>query len=428
MQQESNRFLTPPLPFIALDRGPLKAVASLQLLAASQTQVPAIAPEVALLGAATRVVLGQQDACTLRHAAGAIADADLLRSARRHRMLPILYRAAAQDGEGILAPETMAHLRAACLANSVRNVRLIEELADIHRCLADAGVPAMPFKGPLLAADLYGDASLRSVDDLDLLVRAEHMARAVEAMLAAGYEPQLALDGAQRRAFIRAGWGYAFRTRCPGAWVEVEPGVAPDQFSFRVPPNEIWQHTVRVELQGHAFNTPGPGTLVLLLAAHGAKHRWSRLAWLCDLASMAAAHADIDWQRAALLAERCGGRRILLLGCALAERVVGVEIPRELRPALAADRRVGELRDWVVSHAYGGDPTPPRATQAFLFQARARERVRDRLRHALLILFRPSYSDWQSLPLPPCLFPLYWLTRPVRLALRRLRSAARRQS
>jgi hypothetical protein len=57
----------------------------------------------------------------------------------------------------------------------------------ILAALEDAGVPAAPLKGPLLAERIYGDSGVRASSDIDVLVAPEDLERAVEAARALGY-------------------------------------------------------------------------------------------------------------------------------------------------------------------------------------------------------------------------------------------------
>src|SRR5581483_9082099 len=52
-----------------------------------------------------------------------------------------------------------------------RNRGLFLELAGVVEALASDGVEAIPFKGPLLAIEAYGDLGLRMVGGLHVLIR-----------------------------------------------------------------------------------------------------------------------------------------------------------------------------------------------------------------------------------------------------------------
>ncbi|MEK7856765.1 MAG: nucleotidyltransferase family protein, partial [Acidobacteriota bacterium] len=47
----------------------------------------------------------------------------------------------------------------------------------------------LPFKGPLLALQAYGDISMRRFGDLDVLVKPKHFKAAVDLLSANGFVP-----------------------------------------------------------------------------------------------------------------------------------------------------------------------------------------------------------------------------------------------
>lgn len=58
---------------------------------------------------------------------------------------------------------------------------------QVMTALADAGIPSVALKGPLLAAAIYDDVGRRLSTDVDLLVAAEHMPEAVHVVRGLGY-------------------------------------------------------------------------------------------------------------------------------------------------------------------------------------------------------------------------------------------------
>ena len=90
--------------------------------------------------------------------------------------------------------EALAQFRRDYQENAARNVLLADELASIIKTLSDSGVDAINFKGPALAIAAYGDLSLRRFIDLDLIVRRNDVASAIEVLSALGYAPAGDLD------------------------------------------------------------------------------------------------------------------------------------------------------------------------------------------------------------------------------------------
>ncbi len=94
----------------------------------------------------------------------------LLDIANLERMLPLLYKNLILISPKKVPPAVMTHLRNEFLLNSSRNMKLTRELLFIIDNFDAKGIPIMPFKGPVLAEQVYGDIALRSFVDLDLLV------------------------------------------------------------------------------------------------------------------------------------------------------------------------------------------------------------------------------------------------------------------
>jgi hypothetical protein len=81
------------------------------------------------------------------------------------------------------------------------------------------------------------------------------------------------------------------------------------------------------------------------------------------------------------------------------------------------DAMVAELTAQVWDYFLGIRQPATSAMQTASFQARSRERRADRLRYWILKIFAPNWDEVEWLPLPRRLMPLYWLLRPVRLAI-----------
>src|SRR3989442_3875618 len=104
----------------------------------------------------------------------------LLRSRHPQGLLPLLYRRLGSRPDSVPAAIRGA-LREGFEANARRALRLTAELLRLHEQLASRGVTVIPYKGPVLAASVYGDLALRPFSDLEFLVhrrdadRAEHV-------------------------------------------------------------------------------------------------------------------------------------------------------------------------------------------------------------------------------------------------------------
>ena len=107
-----------------------------------------------------------------------------VRSALKAADVPSLWR---EEAEQLLLPVMQRRTAAAMM--------LCRHAAAALRCLDAAGVSVIPFKGPFLSADVYGDSFFRPGADIDLLLvrgRAD-IERASSALRGIGYvEPDIA--------------------------------------------------------------------------------------------------------------------------------------------------------------------------------------------------------------------------------------------
>jgi hypothetical protein len=146
----------------------------------------------------------------------------LLKAATRHGLLPLLYRTLIEARHQI-PPAVLSDLRRSYLFNSQRNHILTNELLRLLERLEAEGITAIPFKGPVLAQELYGDVAFRMFTDLDVLVRRGDVLRAKEILISEGYRLEHTLTEAQERVFLRSGHHYHFYNQ-KSARKEYRPG------------------------------------------------------------------------------------------------------------------------------------------------------------------------------------------------------------
>jgi hypothetical protein len=161
--------------------------------------------------------------------------------------------------------------------------------------------------------------------------------------------------------------------------VELHWAVASSTFYFPLDPAALWEHLETVVLLNTPVRTLRREHLLLILCAHGAKHHWDRLAWVCDIAMLLHVCADINWQHLLEHADRSGSRRMLLLGIFLAHTLLGVSLPDNLQQPLRTDPAIPTLAAEVQARLFTKASQPLSAVDRPLFYLRLRDRLRHRL-------------------------------------------------
>jgi hypothetical protein len=347
----------------------------------------------------------------------------LLAAAERHAVSPLLTRYLADSPEGVPAP-VLARLRARFDANALRNVTLAHDLAALLERLAAAGVDAMPIKGPVLAISAYGDLALREFGDLDIVVRAADLARARELFAAWGFEPATPLTTAGERALLAS--DHHIPLVGPGARLTVELHWSLDNLrpGSRLDGEWVWANARRVPLLGREVSALSWSALLVYLCVHGAKHGWSTLGWIRDVAGVLASAPPGELDTASAIASAVGAERRLALGVWLAHELLGA--PRRLELPGGDHRAVTALaRDVRENLFHGESARGPGRIESLLFQCRTLDRVRDRAGFALHLIAAPHVADVAFVRLPERAGWLYGVIRVPRLVAKSVTSLAR---
>lgn len=337
----------------------------------------------------------------------------LLDLAGGHAMLPLLGRWIERSGTPVPA-EAAAELAERTAGARQRSLLLIAELLRVLRVLDLAGVRAVPYKGPLLAAEVYGDPTLRPSVDLDVLVREDEVDAALGALAVAGFRPAAALSPQQRR-LLRVGGHAEGVVSSSGLAVEVHWRIAQRAFIPRLRHEQLWTRLRSARLAGH----PVPGLAVedqfIALSVHGAKHLWLRLEWVTTLSVMLR-REHVDWDLVVARAAEWGLLRIVLLSASLANTLLGTPLPPALREPLRTDSVLGRRASRVADDLRSG--VPHTLGRSLRFQLANRDSIRDTLRLLAATLAHLSPEDVAAVDLPPSLTPMYHLLRPLRLLTR----------
>ncbi len=276
----------------------------------------------------------------------------------------------------------------------------VEDLLRILDALAAAGIPHIPFKGPALAQQAYGDLRLRAYRDLDILIRTGDIPPTMRILAELGYRSRTgSLTRRQREAYHRYnGQDILFAEgRMP---VEPHWAFAPRTFNARLDMAGIWRRARPMPIAGRVTQVLSPEDLLTVTALHGAKEQWARLLWVADIAELLRSHPGLDWDMALRRAAEAGLRRILLLGAALAGQVLGAWVPGHVRRLAQADRTCQALAQEVTIRLFA---VPRRPTSVFTlsgFQWRARERWPDRWRYAAASLTTARLQHLRMVDLP----------------------------
>ena len=371
-------------------------------------------PELELLLVCARTQIDGEGARRAKELSDQSLDWDyLVKTAWSHGLLPLLYTNLKATGANV-PQDYLERLRDLFQKNAARSSLLTGELHKILELFESEEILAMPYKGPAIAISIYGNLALRQFGDLDILVRSQDVWRCQQLLISMGYQPHFDITQRQLPAFLKLGYVQMFTRDNGMSIVELHWGIASRFFMFPLNVDRFLGRLVPMDLMGKKVLAPAPDDLLLILCVHGAKDLWERLEWICGIAELVQAH-NINWEIVRQQAKELGAERTLFLGLQLASEIFDARLPESVVNHIASQPVIGVLAAQVSQNLLAGTPSPG-LRKKILFHIRTKERLVDRLRYCLRLLFTTTPVDWQSLPLPASLSFLYPLIRPFRLA------------
>jgi hypothetical protein len=220
--------------------------------------------------------------------------------------------------------------------------------------LSAAGIEACALKGPVLARRLYSPPASRYAVDIDLLVRPDDRAMALEALTQSGYAAE---TGATAEYLLK--YSHHLELSRPG-----EPPIelhfrAYTGFGIELAADVLLTRAQRFPLgDGLSVLVPAPEEEFVYLAAHAAGHSFIRLIWLYDLKLFSMRHPAIDWQRVADLAETCSLKGAVAYTLRLLDRWLDV-VPSNVPSALTRPTVAARMADWLLTEVSTPQPKSP---------------------------------------------------------------------
>jgi hypothetical protein len=263
---------------------------------------------------------------------------------------------------------------------------------DVIKSAEARGIPCLLLKGAALGAFAYGDPSLRTHSDIDLLVRPDDTKAMRKSLEARGFVREYPKN--MEETLLRA--GHALELSRGGVKVEIHSTLMSKHLHIDLPIDEVWRDRITLTCVNHEVRALSPSHLVMYLAVHAAKHEWASLRLLCDLVQLGNCLSEVDRLRAIRLGQSIHARRIMAITDELLTFFFDEPLFDPLdRPAARTDYGSDSgskpialavsraLRRLGVQQNHSADPSlfffhDPRLSQ-LLFWTSLRERVRDKI-------------------------------------------------
>ncbi len=310
-------------------------------------------------------------------------------------------------------------LRTDYQANTTRNLYLCKRLLDVLELFKRHGIATIPFKGPIIAQQVYGDLSLRQFDDLDVLIREEDVIAAREILLSHNFQSQYKHrhNGDPELVWDEGEYTFYNPEQCYSLDVHWQAVTRTFLSDFRV--EEIWSRLQTVDFRGYQINTLAPEDTLIIHSIHGMRHMWNRLIWLIDISQVT--HMKIDWDQVVEIASSFGVDHVMNVGLILVDRWLNSKLPNKALEICLRDGRAKHIVSRFGMRSIEDGEIRPNLKELRII-ASSRSKPQDQIGYLLNKLFRPGMRDHLFIRLPQSISFLYPLLRPLRLGREFLKS------
>lgn len=249
-----------------------------------------------------------------------------------HGVAPLLH-AAWHGAPGPVPAALLDDFKRLRQRGAVHGVLAMRQRDEILAILRQADIRYLVLKGAALARVWYGELSLRSFIDIDLLLPMGEIARAREALIREGYRDISDFETAHGMVPLRSPHHVLplYRAGMPCS-IELHYGLTRLQIPDPLPFEDLYACSITPQGEPGSVRTLGPEDMLRLLCLHLLSHVDYDYGWQLRQACDIARHLDafqVDWQ---VFSERAAAVGVLR-GCAavlgLAELLAGATVPPE---------------------------------------------------------------------------------------------------
>ncbi len=343
--------------------------------------------------------------------------------ADRNAVLPLVSWNLIQKFSLLLSPKIKEDLTDYFQQHVRLNIFLTGKMIEIVKLFQSNNVPVMPFKGPLLANQAYGNLALRRYVDLDILVQPEHLEKAIALLQSAEYTPMTDEYWLKNiKLCLKQKKDIKFVSKDKSAYIELHWRLSKSYFNVPIKTEHLWQQAETETLGGIEVSTLSFNHLLIYLCLHGSKHAWDRLAWICDINELINSRKTVDWEHLFKDAARLGCESVLSLGLYLAYEFFNLDFSSPKWEKIKNDKAIKTMAADVRSKLFADELFQFDIGKSYVYQLKLKEKLQDRWRlhfyynyRYLQIIFSPNELDKDTFNLPPGLTPLYYALRPMRL-------------
>ncbi len=314
----------------------------------------------------------------------------------RHRVTGPVYKNLMLYAKALIPESVSGHLKRKYQQSAFKMLAMTTELVNIIGIFDKHGIRALPFKGPVLGMQLFGDCCMRRSGDLDIVVPQESLPHAEKLLMNSGYKkvkPQNQFSPKQYKSFIKKSVHSNFFNPDTQISVELHWKFFSD-YICSVNFDSVWQNRQMIKIGQSQLPSCALDDKVILLLIHGGKHSWRRLFWLNDIFLILNTYTSHDFKRLMDRVEVLGIKRLAFSAMILLAILFDFSLPETIYKMADKDNKIPFLVRTSLFHIIESDELNQRISFPFF-----------NIKHMLSNFFLVSNSRYKTLYFIKVLFP-----------------------
>ncbi len=244
------------------------------------------------------------------------------------------------DKDKSLPYEVVRNLEEMYYSNLARNVLFYDELGKVLTAFKRASVDAIVLKGAFLAEEIYKNIGLRSMTDIDLLIKEEDLQKVEYELTKLKYSAIKVIFPTKLHEKFQTVWTneLQFIHEAKKIIIEIHWGIQPPQIHLNVDINKFWENSKPTRIAGIDTLTLSSEDLLQYLCLHLQKHLTSMdappakpLRDYCDIAGVTKHYEDtINWNLLLQSSKSDGIEDPVFQNLLIASRYFGAFIPENI--------------------------------------------------------------------------------------------------
>lgn len=258
--------------------------------------------------------------------------------------------------------EIMNDLEKMYYSNLAHNMLLYAELGKILKAFKRADINTVVMKGAFLAEEVYQNMSLRSMSDIDLLIRETDLQKAKKELNNLKYFVTIVFPTKLHKQFRTAvSEELSFANEIKKVVIDVHWNIQPPQSCYKIKIDEFWNNVKQVKIMGIETLTFAPENILQHLCLHVDKHNnlstapsANPLRDYCDIAEVTRHYEKIiNWNYFLESSKNFGIEEPVFQGLYIPNKYFGAFVPEDVLDKLNSSKSNIDLHEIFIEYLKG---------------------------------------------------------------------------